>query len=297
MAYAPLLRTSPVTSPLGSPFDQEETDSLAVPTATSPLAPASTPAPIPLRMEVNGVGSSPLLPPRRQEVPVAPVTQTDDQILASGGVPPSWRDTYLKPAAPQEKGFIGKLGQALGGGVDTLVGNLKATGNLYMSDYAGVEANAKKAQEQAANRPKEQQAFGQAMAALPDNPGLVEGIKGMAGAIWEQPQGALQEFVAQAPNSAAVMGGMAAGGALGSAILPGIGTAVGAILGGFLGNLGIETGARLMDSGADGLTDDEAKQAMSEGALKAAKDRRLSAQARSDARRKNTMANLSSLIG
>lgn len=230
--------------------------------------------PTPTAMTNYGMGSdrvSPLIPQSTPKAPViAPVPQTEDQIVAAGGVPPSWEEKYLQPEPPPEKGFVGKLGQALGGGVDTLMGNLKATGNLYMGDYAGVEANANKAQEQAANRPKEQQAFGQAMAALPDNPGLIEGIKGMAGAIWEQPQGALQEFVAQAPNSAAVMGGMAAGGALGSAILPGIGTAVGAILGGFLGNLGIETGARLMDSGADGLTDAEAKQAMSEGALKAA---------------------------
>ena len=223
-----------------------------------------------------GIARSPLetSTPQVASAPIAPVlngaSETDDQIIAKGGIPDSWYKNLSKPAAPTEKGFVGNLGQALGGGVDTLMGNLKATGNVYMGDYAGVEANAKTAQEQALNRPKEQQAFGQAMAALPDNPSFIEGVKGMAGAIWEQPQGALQEFVAQAPNSAAVMGGMATGGALGSAVLPGIGTAVGAILGGFLGNLGIETGARLMESGADGLTPAEAQQGMSEGALKAA---------------------------
>jgi len=221
-----------------------------------------------------GIARSPLetSTPQVASAPIAPVlngaSDTDDQIIAKGGIPDSWYKNLSKPAAPTEKGFVGKLVQALGGGVDTLMGNLKATGNVYMGDYAGVEANAKTAQEQAFNRPKEQQAFGQAMAALPDNPGFIEGVKGMAGAIWEHPQGALQEFVAQAPNSAAVMGGMYAGGAAGSLLGP-VGTAVGAIAGGFLGNLGIETGARLMESGADGLTPAEAQQGMSEGALKA----------------------------
>ena len=248
---------------------------------SSPLTPAAVAQPAPVAPPRSY--SAPTAPPPSPltasapapQAPAAPMSNWD--ILARGGVPDSWREAAAQPAAQPEKSFFSKLGQAFGGGVDTLQESFKATGNALIGDNRAVEANAATMQQVQQAKPKEQQAFMQGVEAIPENLGFVDTLKGLGSAVWEQPQGALQEFAAQAPNSAAVIGGMVAGGKLGAmagSVVPGIGNAigagVGAIIGGFLGNMGIEAGAKVIEKADGGLTDAERGAGLQEGALKAA---------------------------
>lgn len=101
-------------------------------------------------------------------------------------------------------------------------------------------------------------------------------IKAAATTAWDNPQGAADEFVAQAPNSAVILGTAAAGaklGALAGAPAGPVGIGVGAIVGGvigmFTGNAMIETGSIAQDKIKDGtISDADMDEALKQGLIK-----------------------------
>lgn len=168
---------------------------------------------------------------------------------------------------PQDAGILGVLGMGarntadmLGAAVDTITG-----------DYEGVENRAVVPQYSTL----ESENFRRELEAAPETDSVLTELGNVAKAAWREPEGAFDEVLMQAPNSAVVLGGGAAGAAagamLGSAV-PGIGTAIGALVGGiggmFLGNAGIETGAKAKQAGRDGFTPEERAQAIKEGTIK-----------------------------
>lgn len=104
--------------------------------------------------------------------------------------------------------------------------------------------------------------------------GIGGAIAGVGKAIYEEPLGALHKTAEMLPNSAVIVGGMAAGakaGAVaGTAVAPGPGTAVGAVVGGVIGllagNTSIETGAIAQEQAREGAVDTD--KALKQGLIK-----------------------------
>lgn len=119
-----------------------------------------------------------------------------------------------------------------------------------------------------------------------EDPGLLDALGVVGGAVLNNPKGAGYAVLEQAPNALAALGpawaGMKLGGtggaAIGTAVAPGPGTAIGATIGGvvggiaglFSGNAVLEVGHKAMEAAQDGtFTADEQDAALREGATKA----------------------------
>jgi len=105
---------------------------------------------------------------------------------------------------------------------------------------------------------------------------LTNAVKSAGVAAWENPEGAADEFAAQAPNSAVVMGSGFAGaklGAMAGTTLGPAGTVVGALVGGvvgmYAGNAMVETGSIAQEKIVDGsISDEDMDEALRQGLVK-----------------------------
>lgn len=193
----------------------------------------------------------------------------------SAGTGTAWVDPY--DAEPAERAETDGLSGALYSGVERTLGALRSTWDAYTGDAAGVEQEAVDAQGIA--QTPEQRAFSEEVrrrSAGNGDESVWQGIKNVAGAVAEEPLGALHEVAAQLPNSAVTLGGMYAGAKLGAAAgsFAGpagtvIGTFAGGLIGMFAGNTAVETGYIAQDKAQDGaVTDEELSAARGEGATK-----------------------------
>lgn len=183
-------------------------------------------------------------------------------------------DEFLGPV--ERPGIIGTLaegfkstGRAVGATVDTATAYVPG-----VIERAREQAAAPKAE------PLEQ--FYQDIAARKDatggDPGLLQALGVVGGAVVNNPKGAGYALLEQLPNSVAALApavaGMKGGAAIGSMAGPG-GAAVGGVVGGlaglFAGNTALEVGNKAMDAAQDGtFTPEEQSAALREGATKGA---------------------------
>ena len=204
-----------------------------------------------------------------------------DAPAAEGGNP---FDQFDAPAAKKlpSKGILSDVGGAFVEGAKSAGRAIAGTANIYAGDESALVEKAQAQESAQAQKPAALTAFNQAVTErvkpLGDDPGLLDSVKAIGGAVVDQPKGAGLAVVEQLPNAApAIAGGMAgmkAGAALGTAIMPGVGTTIGAIGGGlagmFLGNTAIETGYKGIEAAQDGaVTQDEMSRVKKEGAVKA----------------------------
>jgi hypothetical protein len=181
---------------------------------------------------------------------------------------------------PEEEGFFTGLGKSIYGGArDT-------GGSLYSAGAATVGANqavVESAQAAAARSPEQAKALQAYQADIQKrkqagDEGLLAGIKNVAGATVDNPEGALQMVLSQLPNTAVALGAGATGAGTGSAIgsvVPGVGTAIGGTVGFLVGlfgaNTALELGNKAQEKARDGeFTDAERYEAMKEGVVKGA---------------------------
>lgn len=189
-------------------------------------------------------------------------------------------DVDQEPRSYGGGGFL----DALAGGAKNAAGAVGSTFDVYTGD--------KKELVEDANTPPaqtgDQQRFMQALERQKedDTPeedqsiwaNIKQGIGNVAGAVGEEPIGAIHEIGAQLPNSGVVLAGMAAGakagakaGALAGPKGAGIGLIVGGIVGMFAGNTAIETGfigqQEAREKGEDVDLGKVAKQGATKGAV------------------------------
>ncbi|WP_341714434.1 hypothetical protein [Limnobacter sp.] len=164
---------------------------------------------------------------------------------------------------------------------------LGAAGNTVSGDLADVEDYADRQSKAAADKPQALQNLNADLESrrqkLGEDAGLLDSIGAVGGALANNPEGAAQFVVEQAPNSAVSLGsgvaggkaGAAAGGSIGAFFGP-AGAAVGAAVGGiggflggmFLGNAALETGGKAIEKAEGGFTEAERGEAIKEGAVK-----------------------------
>ena len=181
---------------------------------------------------------------------------------------------------PEEEGFFTGVGKSIYGGArDT-------GGSLYSAGATAVGANqavVESAQAAAARSPEQAKALQAYQADIEKrkqagDEGLLAGIKNVAGATVDNPEGALQMVLSQLPNTAVALGAGAAGAGTGAAIgsvVPGVGTAIGGTVGFLVGlfgaNTALELGSKAQEKARDGeFTDAERYEAMKEGVVKGA---------------------------
>jgi hypothetical protein len=185
--------------------------------------------------------------------------------------------------APQQKpeeGFFTGLGKSLLGGVKDTGGSLYTAGATTVGANESVVESAKAAAERAKDQPQELAKFQeniQKRKQLSDE-GIWAGIKNVAGATVDNPEGALQMVVGQLPNTGVALGAGAAGALTGAAVgsaVPVVGTAIGGTVGFLAGlftaNTALELGDKAREKAQDGkFTDAERYEAMKEGVTKGA---------------------------
>lgn len=181
---------------------------------------------------------------------------------------------------PEEEGFFTGVGKSIYGGArDT-------GGSLYSAGATAVGANqsvVESAQAAAARSPEQAKALQAYQADIQKrkqagDEGLLAGIKNVAGATVDNPEGALQMVLSQLPNTAVALGAGAAGAGTGAAIgsvVPGVGTAIGGTVGFLVGlfgaNTALELGSKAQEKARDGnFTEAERYEAMKEGVVKGA---------------------------
>ncbi len=178
-------------------------------------------------------------------------------------------------------GILSDIGTTLVEGTKSAGRAIAGTANVYTGNEQGLIDKAKAQEQSQTAKPEALQRFNEAVATrskeLGEDPGLLDSIKAVGGAVLEQPKGAGLAIVEQLPNSAPAMAGglagMKLGGMAGTAVAPGVGTAVGGILGGvagmFAGNTAIETGNKAIEAAQDGsVSPEEMAQIRKEGAIK-----------------------------
>jgi len=184
----------------------------------------------------------------------------------------------------KEADWAGGVGTALTGGFSDLWDRTKATVNTLFDDKEAVERLYEETK-YTQDTPT-QEAFSRALQHRTDegDEGLLDAIGNVAGAILDEPMGALHMGIEQLPNIGLSLGGGLAGGKLGAvggatvgtAVAPGPGTAVGGAVGavgGFLlgmfgANFAIETGAEALQAAEGGYTEEERRETIEYGAKK-----------------------------
>jgi len=177
---------------------------------------------------------------------------------------------------PEEEGFITGLGKSIYGGAKDTGGSLYAAGATAVGANQAVVESAQAATARAPEQAKALQAYQADIQKRKQagDEGLLAGIKNVAGATVDNPEGALQMVVSQLPNTAVALGAGAAGAAIGS-VVPGVGTAIGGTVGFLVGlfgaNTALELGSKAQEKAQDGkFTDAERYEAMKEGVVKGA---------------------------
>lgn len=194
----------------------------------------------------------------------------------AGGFDP---DAYLAQK-PEEEGFFTGMGKSIYGGARDTGGSLYAAGATTLGKNEAVVESAQAATARAPEQGKALQAYQADIQKRKQagDEGLWAGIKNVAGATVDNPEGALQMVVSQLPNTAVALGAGAAGAGTGAAIgsvVPGIGTAIGGTVGFLVGlfsaNTALELGSKAQEKAQDGkFTDAERYEAMKEGVVKGA---------------------------
>lgn len=172
---------------------------------------------------------------------------------------------------PEEEGFFTGLGKSIYGGARDTGGSLYAAGATTVGANQAVVESAQAAAARAPEQAKALQAYQADIQKRKEagDEGLWAGIKNVAGATVDNPEGALQMVVSQLPNTATALGAGVAGAAAGTAVLPGVGTVVGFLTGLFAANTALELGSKAQEKARDGsFTDAERYEAMKEGVVK-----------------------------
>ena len=183
---------------------------------------------------VPNLGENAQAIPQPQDVtppPQNPSTQQRSRNLLEGFQPGperdfSWMDSYTKepvpvqPAKPKEEGFFTGLGKAISGGVQDTAGSLFSAGATAVDARGAVVDSARAAAARSPDQALALQQFNQEIKKrqAADDSGLLAGIKNVAGAVYDNPEGAFQMVVSQLPNTAVSLGAGAAGGAAGFAL-------------------------------------------------------------------------------
>ena len=191
--------------------------------------------------------------------------------FAKYGPAPVAQNRFAKygPAAVEQASEPGGSSiSALTGGGKNTYNALRTAFNVWTGDNEEALEFASQDVSQTPSQEKFMQAIQTNMEQGDDS--LMDGIRNVVKAAWQEPRGAFHEMVAQLPNSAAVLGGMYAGAKVGGAIggiggsaVPVVGTAIGGGVGVAIGTitggiLGMFTGNVLLESGflAKDKTDD-----------------------------------------
>ncbi|HRO36696.1 PLxRFG domain-containing protein [Thauera sp.] len=208
-----------------------------------------------------------------------PAPQTDwskfvpDQPAAAQ---PDW--SQFVPDQPREMGIISTLAQ----GFRNTGRAVGAAADVALDDRASVveRANAQAAAPKNENLRSFESELESRRAALgTDDPGLLDALGVVGGAVLAQPKGAAHAILEQAPNAVAALAPAWAGAKLGATAgaaipLPGAAPAlgvVGGLAGLFLGNTALEVGNKAMEKATDGqFTAAEREAAFQEGGTKAA---------------------------
>lgn len=188
---------------------------------------------------------------------------------------------------PAEEGVVDgvtSLGKAVWQGAKSLGRSVMASGNTAVGDLSDVELLAEAQKADTKNNPRAMQALQEEIAKRKEaNPDAAwwQALGDVGDAAWKNKLGTAQLIANQAPNSAVALGGAwagsLAGAKLGAVAAPFTGglsvpvvAGLGALAGMFLGNYAMEAGGKALDKAEGGLTPEEARQSMTEGAKKAA---------------------------
>lgn len=194
---------------------------------------------------------------------------------------PAAEPVAIKPNQPAEEGFFTGAGKALFGGVQDTGGSLYSAGATAVGSNSSVVESSKAAAERQKNEPIELSKFKQNIATRQQagDDTIWQGIKNVAGAAYDNPEGAFQMLVNQLPNSGVALAsgwaGAQGGSALGTLVAPGPGTVFGGIAGFLTGlfaaNVSLEVGGKAQEKARDGnFTDAERSEALKEGTTKGA---------------------------
>mgnify|MGYP000965306334 CR=1 FL=1 len=178
----------------------------------------------------------------------------------------------IEPVAqkPKTEGFFTGIGKSIAGGVQDTAGSLFSAGATAIDARDAVVDSAKSAAARSPDQALALQQFSQDIKKrqAEDDTGLMAGIKNVAGATYDNPEGAFQMVVSQLPNTVVSLGAGAAGALAGSAFGP-IGTVAGFVTGLFSANTALEIGGKAQKAAADGnFTDAERYEVIKQGVVK-----------------------------
>lgn len=185
-----------------------------------------------------------------------------------------WEDAPLAKAPEQKKqteeGFLTGAGKSVMGGLRDTAGSLYSAGATALGANEEVVESAKAAVERSKEGPQALKRFQADIEKrkTADDTGILAGIKNVAGATFDNPEGAFQMVVSQLPNTGVALGAGAAGAAVGSLLGP-VGTVAGFLTGLFTANTALELGGKAQEKARDGnFSEAERFEAMREGVIK-----------------------------
>jgi len=185
-----------------------------------------------------------------------------------------WEDAPLVRAPSkkkeEEEGFLAGAGKSIASGFRDTAGSLYSAGATGLNEREAVVESAKAAAERSKEGPKALRKFQEDIGKRKEagDEGLLAGIKNVAGATFDNPEGAFQMVVSQLPNTGVALGAGAAGAAAGSLLGP-VGTVAGFLTGLFTANTALELGSKAQEKARDGnFSEAERLEAMREGVIK-----------------------------
>jgi hypothetical protein len=234
------------------------------------VAQASTPRP---KLEDFGYKWADISPSASapENSPAKPKLEDFGYKWADSPVPARASTTATPERVPPKEGVFTGLGKALVGGVEDTTGSLFSAGATLVDAKGAVVDSAQAAMARSPDEARALQAFKGDIASrqAADDSGILAGIKNVAGATFDNPEGAFQMLVSQLPNTVAALGAGAAGGATGFALGGPIGGTIGFLTGLFSANTALEIGGKAQQAARDGnFTDAERYEAMKEGVVK-----------------------------
>ena len=185
-----------------------------------------------------------------------------------------WEDAPIVRAPSkkkeEEEGFLAGAGKSIASGFRDTAGSLYSAGATGLNEREAVVESAKAAAERSKEGPKALKRFQEDIGRRKEagDEGLLAGIKNVAGATFDNPEGAFQMVVSQLPNTGVALGAGAAGAAAGSLLGP-VGTVAGFLTGLFTANTALELGSKAQEKARDGnFSEAERLEAMREGVIK-----------------------------
>jgi len=170
----------------------------------------------------------------------------------------------------EEEGFLTGAGKSIVSGFRDTAGSLYSAGATGLNEREAVVESAKAAAERSKEGPQALRKFQADIQKRKESSdeGLLAGIKNVAGATFDNPEGAFQMVVSQLPNTGVALGAGAAGAAAGSLLGP-VGTVAGFLTGLFTANTALELGGKAQEKARDGnFSEAERLEAMREGVIK-----------------------------